>query len=555
MQTNAEPRLPDQGKGDPPPPPVLPDPRWRVGRCLGQGSSSSVWLVEDSGAGKRYALKVPSGQDPEADGFELRRELAILSRYQHENLLGVEGILATVRGFGLLLEYVPGDSLARLVAVRGTLSAGETVTVLVAVGRALGCLHADGAVHGDVSPGNVLFTANGKPLLADFGTGRLLAEPGGPRTGTPGFTASDPAGPAGDSGAGQAGDVFALGALGWFMLTGRPLVPGLRPPLSVLLPELPAVLRDLVDSALEEDPRLRPEAADFAARVLRACPAEPVDLLPAVHSSVRPELRTRRTSGSPGPVGTRRPRLRARRRSRKAPWEEVRKRGRGPGPLSGWLIAATLMVSVTAVLGAVAVLAPQLLRPEAGSGTAPTGQATGSVSADTAGDAPSPPAPETPPAEAPPAEAPVATAGGEPPEPPELAVLTGDDPVAAAEVLTVIRARAFAQGNPRLLDWVNLPGSPAEAADLEQVLALQERSERLEGLSVAVLETSAAGGSGQRTRVSVSAELSGWMQVHRDGTQAAAPGGPMRQEVLLELARTGEQWRIAAVLPAAASLQ
>lgn len=550
MQMVQDPDVPGEDEEDSPPRPVLPDPQWHVGRCLGKGSSSSVWLVERPVDRKRYALKVPLGRDALPDGFEIRRELGILSRYRHENLLGVEGVLATSQGHGLLLEYAPGDSLARLVAARGVLSAGETVTVLVAVGRALGCLHADGAVHGDVSPGNVLFTANGKPLLADFGTGRLLAEPGGPRTGTPGFTAADPAGPAGDSGAGQAGDVFALGALGWFMLTGRPLVPGLRPPLSVLLPELPSGLRDLVDSALEEDPQLRPEAADFAARVLRACPAEPVDLLPAVHSSVRPELRTRRTSGSPGPAGTRRPRLRARRRSRKAPWEEVRKRGRGPGLLSGWLIAATLMVSVTAVLGAVAVLAPQLLRPEPGSGNGGTGQATGSVSAGTAGDTPSPAGPEPPPA-----EAPAGAPGGEPPEPPELAVLTGDDPVAAAEVLTVIRARAFAQGNPRLLDWVNLPGSPAAAADLEQVLALQERSERLEGLSVAVLESSAAGGSGQRTRVSVSAELSGWMQVRRDGTQAAAPGGPMRQEVLLELARTGEQWRIAAVLPAAASLQ
>ncbi|WP_312178690.1 serine/threonine-protein kinase, partial [Arthrobacter sp.] len=208
-------------------PPEVPDPGWRVGRFLGEGSAARVWLVERTADGARYALKVPSRPDTSADEFDLRRELTILSRFGHENLLGVHGFLATADGRGLLLEYAPGDSLARLVAVRKTLTEGEAVTVLVAVARALACLHAEGAAHGDVSPGNVLFTAYGKPLLADFGTGRMLGEGRDGAVGTPGFAA--PAEPGTDdagsrvSGAGLEADVYALGALGWFMLTGRPL--------------------------------------------------------------------------------------------------------------------------------------------------------------------------------------------------------------------------------------------------------------------------------------------------------------------------------------------
>lgn len=573
MQMAHDPETPGADELDSPRRPALPDPQWRVGRCLGQGSSSSVWLVERLGERKRYALKMPHGQDALAEGYELRRELAILARYRHENLLGVEGILATAHGNGLLLEYAPGDSLSQLVAARGALSAGETVTVLVAVGRALECLHADGAVHGDVSPGNVLFTANGKPLLADFGTGRLLAEPEAGGTGTPGFMAPEIAAPTVKQGSPPAGDVFALGALGWFMLTGRPLVPGLRLPLSVLLPELPAALRDLVDSALEEDPDSRPGAGDFAARVLRACPAEPLDLLPAVHQSVVAELRTRRTSPSVRSRRVRKPRLREARRSGQAPWEEprrqvdpwtraprpgTRKRRSSAGLVSGWLIAAAVLVSATAVLGAIAVWAPELLRPDAGSAVPAAGQDPGPAGAGNTAAGPSSAEPSAGNPEAVRAESgkPEAERAVSEPAPEELAVLAGDDPLAAAKVLPVLRTRAFEQGNPALLAWVNQPGTAAEAADLEAVQALQERGERLEGLKVAVLGASAAGPpSGELVRIAVSAELSAWKQVRSDGTEAAEPGTAQRQDVLLELQRTGKNWRIAAVLPPAASLQ
>ncbi|MER2133836.1 MAG: serine/threonine-protein kinase [Arthrobacter sp.] len=522
------------------PPPVLPEAQWRVGRCLGSGSSSSVWLVEQRAGGRRYALKMPLERGPAGEDFELRRELAILSKYRHENLLGVEGILATASGPGLLLEYAPGDSLARLLAVRGTLSAGEAVTVLVAVGRALACLHAEGAAHGDVAPGNVLFTANGKPLLADFGTAKLLAEPGGRELGTPGFMPPDEAASAAE-GAGQAADVYALGALGWFMLTGRVLVPGLRPPLSVLLPDLPPALRDLVDSALEEDPALRPQAGNFAARALRACPAEPVDLLPAVHPSVRLELRTRRTAGAAERPRRRRPLRRGAprwRRPGRAPWHDGGRRSAGYAARNTWLIAATLLVGVTAVLGVVALAAPQLLRPDtarvipaAGGTRDPAPAASGSASG---------PGANTP------AE----------PSPEEAAALAGEDPAAAAKVLSVLRARAFEQGSAQLLGWVNAAGSPAEAADLAQVRALEERGERLSGLAIEVFRTSAVAAPSESTaRVAVSALLSEWEQVRSDGTVTAGPGGPVRQEVLLELERTDAQWRITAVLPAAASLQ
>ena len=77
------------------------------------------------------------------------------------------------------MDYAPGGSLRQLVGARGRLSVGETVTVLTPIAQVLAYLHGRGFTHGDVSPGNVLFTAHGKPLLADLGVARMVGDPAG----------------------------------------------------------------------------------------------------------------------------------------------------------------------------------------------------------------------------------------------------------------------------------------------------------------------------------------------------------------------------------------
>ena len=124
-------------------------------------------------------------------------------------------------------------------------------------------------------------------------------------------------------------------------------------------------------------------------------------------------------------------------------------------------------------------------------------------------------------------------------------------------MLSELRARAFERGSVQLLGWVNAPGSAAEAADLEQIRALEERGERLDGLDIEVFRADAVAspvrGEGPGRCLGRTLRMGAGAQ--RRIEAAAAPGGPLRQEVLLELERTGQQWRIAAVLPAAASLQ
>ena len=152
------------------------------------------------------------------DDARTAREAALLARVDHPHVIRLRNVVECPDGTrALVLELAAGGSLAALVAARGRLGAGETVTVAVGLARTLADLHALGLVHGDLTPGNVLLAGDGRPLVADLGVAGVLGSAGGERWGTAGF--ADPAdGPADD----PARDVHALGALVRFCLTGSP---------------------------------------------------------------------------------------------------------------------------------------------------------------------------------------------------------------------------------------------------------------------------------------------------------------------------------------------
>ncbi|WP_232084589.1 serine/threonine-protein kinase, partial [Arthrobacter sp. SO5] len=285
-------------------------PGYDVERCLGRGGSATVWLVVEESTGREYALKCfddRAGADgPPADQREteegMRREVRILSALDHGHLIRAHAVLRLrpphdggEDGLGLVLDYAPGGSLGGLLASRGQLGPGETVTVLTPVAQALAYLHGHGFTHGDVSPGNVLFSAHGKPLLADLGVARMVADTSPVAgAGTEGFRDPAPV-DAVRAGLQPERDVYSLAALGWYCLTGRAPEPGAqRPPLPLLVAGVPAALAEALEAGLNDDRRRRPSAAEFAAAVYRSAEPEPVDLSVSVHPTVIPRLLTRR---------------------------------------------------------------------------------------------------------------------------------------------------------------------------------------------------------------------------------------------------------------------
>lgn len=521
-----------------------------AGRLLGVGASAGVWLAVRDDDGVEFALKVPrEGSGQRYTTFETRRELNILSRFDHENLLRLHTVLDTDQGPGLLMEYAPGQSLARLLAVRGRLEAGEAVTVLVGIASALAYLHARQVCHGDVSPGNVLFTAQGKPLLADLGPGQVTGGGGGTLR--------------------PESDVFALAALGWFILSGEvPPRPADRMPLTAAVPGVPERLAAALEAGLSANPDDRPDAAGFARMVFAAAEAEPLNLMISTSTSTAtaalPGPRTRQARTGATGRGTR-----GRRRARSL--------GR-PGPV--FLAAAGALVAGTLTVAAVAVAAPEMLRP---GGEPPAASSVpGGGGAPAAGvPAPTQPVPPTQPVEeagapdgktgntpgtpeapapssASPAPTSAAPAPGAAPEDTPTAelraMLAGDDPVQAVTALAELRVRAFSTADAGLLDWVNAPGSPAMEADLAEITKLRDGGRRLAGLAVEVVPgppsgSSAGSVSGDRRLVPAQVSTSGYAERDAGGTVIRRVAALPRQELVLVLLRGGDGWRIEEVLP------
>lgn len=537
----------NQGTAGIPAPPVV-EQGYQAGGLLGSGRTAAVWLTQREGDGARFALKIPAvAAGGPGTTFETRRELNILTRYEHVNLLRLHTVLETDQGPGLLMEWAAGGSFARLSRARGTLSPGETVTVLVGIASALDYLHGLNVSHSDVSPGNILFTANGKPLLADLGTARLFG------TGT-GISAAPEE------------DIFALAAVGWLALTGRALPPAERRlPLAALVPEIPEALAEAVDAGLQEDPGLRPNAAEFSRLVYASAAAQPLDLALPEAAAALPGPQTRRarrdSHQAAGRVWKQSVRLR-----REPDAERPRASRRQPSPLV--LAGAAVLVAATMGLGAVAVAAPEILQGggrESASGKENTkGESGASGNPAPAGDGAQAQteagvgeqqAPEAAPV---PANAPAP--GTSPPQPGPMSLapahdqdlqqmVRGEDPVQAARALAELRARAFSAADREQLNSVNAPRSPAMETDQEEIGKLKASGTVLSGLGVEIVPAEPAR-PGPEGRVSVRAGVSTSAYEERD-----AGGGVVRnvaavptQDVVLVLLRSPDGWRIEDVL-------
>ncbi|MBG6218064.1 serine/threonine protein kinase [Arthrobacter sp. CAN_A6] len=587
---------------------------FRTGRLLGTGGSAVVWLVESIATGEPFALKVtstfdvdstavmshpgdPAGggvQGPGGAGTTAGRELRLLQRFAHEHLIRVHEFVLTDQGPAVRLDYAPGGSLLQLVASRGPLPVGEAVTVLAPVAQALAYLHSEGAAHGDVSPGNILFTAEGKPLLSDLGVGRLLGEDTGAVFGTPGFS-GPAAGRGRHSGTSTSGpeldtgvDVFALAAVAWFALTGRVPGPSVeRAPLSLLIPGVPVQLMELIEAGLSEEELQRPTAAEFADVVLGSGTPLPVDLVGSVHESVLPHLRTRRNVQNKD-IGRRR---RAGRAPARTPGKRGGRNAREPSGGGGPPIRGIIGGAAGALLllGGLALGIPLLTRgampglvpglppspaisnpggqfPQPGAGAVPTGRTTGSGSGPPAGLSTSPPAdpapgPMTGPGNGPSAGTPANRVPARLP-----ADLGSTDPIAALAALAEVRASAFTEADPSLLDVVNVADSPAMSADAEAVSALSESGRRLDGLRITIEDAERLGkatgfraegrgagipvdGTEEPVAASVAARaaVSGYTRVGDDGTPGSVWLPAETQELVFVLRNDGGGWKIYSV--------
>jgi Protein kinase domain len=272
--------------------------RYRIlGEAVGQGAGAEVYRAHDDLAGcdvalKRLLLTGNAGEDSEAVAL-FQREYYTLAQLRHPNIIRVHDYGIEAGAPFYTMELLDGPELQDAVPMDPQRASG----VLRDVASALCLLHARRLVHRDVSARNVRCASDGTTKLLDFGT---MVPMGLPQdaSGTPPFMS--PEALRGEALDGRA-DLFALGALGYFLLIGRHAYPAKhlsdlretwrsRPaPPKLLRAEIPQPLSDLVMALLQMERSRRPgHAHEVAARLtsLAGLPHEDHTALQSAHMAV-----------------------------------------------------------------------------------------------------------------------------------------------------------------------------------------------------------------------------------------------------------------------------
>jgi serine/threonine-protein kinase len=270
--------------------------QYRLRRRLGAGGMGEVYLAEHQLLKRPCALKLirPGGAaDPKAlERFE--REVRLTATLSHPNTVEIYDYGRAEDGtYYYVMEYLPGLSLAELVERHGPLPPGRVVYLLRQVCGALREAHAAGLIHRDIKPSNIIAATRGGvedvAKLLDFGLVRSAAPARlaplsgeGQILGTPLFMSPEQA--TGGRELDERSDIYALGAVAYYLLTGRPpfegeegiavLIAHARDPVvppSRVRPSIPEDLERVVLRCLAKDPAERFPDAESLERALGVC--------------------------------------------------------------------------------------------------------------------------------------------------------------------------------------------------------------------------------------------------------------------------------------------
>jgi serine/threonine protein kinase len=311
--------------------------RYRLDERIAGGGMGDVWRGTDEVLGRTVAVKIllPALLDEPGFAERFRGEARTMATINHPGVVDVYDYGSDQQLAFLVMEYVEGDALSRTLSRVGRLTPGRTMALVAQAADALHAAHANGIVHRDVKPGNLLVRPNGTLVLTDFGIARsaLVGQltVAGSVLGTASYISPEQA-----SGgiATAASDVYALGVVAYQCLSGHRPFDGATP-LEIAMKhvreaprplpsDIPPAVRAIVDRALAKDPAHRwPTAAAMAVVARQAAASLTTSIQqPAVNgSAVRPQ--------SASPVSNRPPSSSPASGPPKAPYQQP------PRPVSG----------------------------------------------------------------------------------------------------------------------------------------------------------------------------------------------------------------------------
>jgi eukaryotic-like serine/threonine-protein kinase len=262
-------------------------PGYEVIGVLGRGGVGVVYKAVHLRLNRTVALKMPLARSfvTRAELERFAREAELVAGLRHPNVVQVYDVGDLDGRPYFTMEFVDGGSLAE--AIAGTpRPAREVAEIMAALADAIAAAHRGGIVHRDLKPSNVLLTADGTPKITDFGLARRLEigsslTQSGVAVGTPSYMAPEQA-QGRTSEIGPASDLYALGAVLYELLTGRPpfraesaaetvyqVITHDPVPPSRLNAKVPRDLETICLKCLRKDPRLRYTDADALAEDLR----------------------------------------------------------------------------------------------------------------------------------------------------------------------------------------------------------------------------------------------------------------------------------------------
>ena len=248
--------------------------RYSLERELGRGGMGVVYLAREVRLDRPVAIKLlpPDLAIRAALRERFLREARMAARLSQPNIVPIFSVDEAGDFVFYVMAYVDGETLAQRVAARGPMPPAEAGRILREVAWALAYAHAQGVVHRDIKPDNILLEkGTGRAMVADFGIARLTQAAEmtgvGEVLGTPDFMSPEQA-----SGEGVDGrsDLYSLGVVGFYMLSGKLPFVGRNAgaimaqhlttpaaPLATITRGVPAALCQAVDRCLTKDPASR----------------------------------------------------------------------------------------------------------------------------------------------------------------------------------------------------------------------------------------------------------------------------------------------------------
>lgn len=262
------------------------DQRYELEELVGGGGMADVYKATDRLLQRPVAVKILHEQFQRDQEFieKFHREAQAAARLSHPNIVNIYDVGVSAGEHYIVMEYVPGTTLKELIQKQGHLEPDEALAITREIAEALAHAHANGLVHCDIKPHNILMLDGAHAKVADFGIARAVTEStmtySGNVIGSVHYFSPEQAKGTVIT---PKSDVYSLGVVLYEMLTGELPFTGENPvsiamkhlqdeptPVRRIDPAIPPVVEALVARMMAKDPALRPESAELVHEIEQA---------------------------------------------------------------------------------------------------------------------------------------------------------------------------------------------------------------------------------------------------------------------------------------------